>query len=166
MAINAKDRFARLPKARQEKILARAQEMIAEEMSLAQLREACLRSQAQLAEKLGVKQAAVSRLERRTDMYLSTLRDLIASMGGTLRIIAEFPDRPPVCINQFHCFSVETASDRSSCLTSKEVPIGDTTINVEPGQSSSTLSGSTGFDRHSCKEIPERGERSHRRQTK
>ena len=45
MAINAKDRFARLPKARQEKILARAQEMIAEEMSLAQLREACLRSQ-------------------------------------------------------------------------------------------------------------------------
>ena len=123
MAINAKDRFARLPKARQKKILARAEEMIAEEMSLAELREACLRSQAQLAEKLGIQQAAVSRLERRTDMYLSTLRNLIASMGGTLRIIAQFPDRPPVCINQFHDF--------------------DVTVDAERGQSSSRSSGST-----------------------
>ena len=64
MAINARDRFARLPKARQQKILARAEELIAEEMSLAELREVRLRSQAQLAEKLGIKQAAVSRLER------------------------------------------------------------------------------------------------------
>jgi transcriptional regulator with XRE-family HTH domain len=126
MAINAKDRFARLPRARQEKILARAEEMIAEEMSLTELREACLRSQAQLAEKLGIRQAAVSRLERRTDMYLSTLRNLIASMGGTLRIIAQFPDRPPVCINQFHKF--------------------DATVDSAPGQCSPPSSGSTAGD--------------------
>ncbi len=65
MAISAKDRFARLPKARQAKILARAEEMIAEEMTLTKLREARARSQAELAAKLGIQQAAVSRLERR-----------------------------------------------------------------------------------------------------
>ena len=46
MAINARDRFSRLPKARREKILARADKLIAEEMCLAELRELRLRSQA------------------------------------------------------------------------------------------------------------------------
>ena len=70
-------------------------------MTLAKLQEARVRSQAQIAEKFGIKQTAVSRLERRTDMYLSTLRELIGAMGGTLQITAEFPDRPPVFITQF-----------------------------------------------------------------
>jgi DNA-binding Xre family transcriptional regulator len=101
MAINAKDKFAELPEARRKAIKARAAELIAEELSLAELREARQRSQVELAQKLGIKQAAVSRLERRTDMYLSTLRNLIKAMGGTLTIVAEFPDRPPVRISQF-----------------------------------------------------------------
>jgi transcriptional regulator with XRE-family HTH domain len=101
MAIKARERFERLPKARRDKIAARTDEFVAEEMTLAKLREARLRSQAQIAEKLGITQAAVSRLERRTDMYLSTLRKLIGAMGGTLQITAEFPDCPPVCITQF-----------------------------------------------------------------
>jgi hypothetical protein len=45
-------------------------------------------------------------------MYLSTLRNLIVSMGGTLRIIAQFPDRPPVCINQFHALD-QTVEENS-----------------------------------------------------
>ena len=73
----------------------------------------------QLAEKLGIKQAAVSRLERRTDMYLSTLRNLIVSMGGTLRIIAQFPDRPPVCINQFEALDEFGEDD------SREIPVDE-----------------------------------------
>jgi DNA-binding XRE family transcriptional regulator len=101
MAINVKDKLAALPTDRQARIEARAQELIAEEMSLAELREVRVRSQAQLAQRLGIKQAAMSRLERRTDMYLSTLRNVIVAMGGTLQIVAQFPDRPPVCINQF-----------------------------------------------------------------
>jgi transcriptional regulator with XRE-family HTH domain len=105
MAIKARDRFERLPKARQDKIAARTDKLIAEEMTLAKLREARLRSQAQIAEKLGIKQAAVSRLERRTDMYLSTLRELIKAMGGTLQITAGFPDRPSVCITQFRALA-------------------------------------------------------------
>jgi transcriptional regulator with XRE-family HTH domain len=125
MAINARDRFARLPKVRQEKILARAAELIAEEMSLAELREIRLRSQAQLAEKLGIKQAAVSRLERRADMYLSTLRNLIDSMGGTLRIIAQFPDRPPVCINQFQALDQAVEEDSS------EIPVENLALSTK-----------------------------------
>ena len=80
---------------------ARADELTAEELTLAELREVRLRSQAALAAKLGIKQSAVSRLERRADMYLSTLNSLIEAMGGSLQIIAQFPDRPAVRIKQF-----------------------------------------------------------------
>jgi DNA-binding XRE family transcriptional regulator len=101
MAIKARDYIAKLPKSEQRAIKAEAQELIAEELTLAQIREALKRSQAELAKKLGVQQSAVSRIERRTDLYLSTLRGMVEAMGGTLEIIARFPDRPPVRINQF-----------------------------------------------------------------
>jgi DNA-binding XRE family transcriptional regulator len=153
MAINAKDRFAKLPKARQEKIIARADEMMAEEMSLAQLREACMRSQVQLAEKLGIQQAAVSRLERRTDMYISTLRHLIASMGGTLRIVAQFPDRPLVCINQFHDLDIKAAVEAAM-------------VEVMHHQPSSPSSGSTGRRRTQCVKFPKPRAERRRRPTK
>ncbi len=100
MAINSKERFAQLPEPRRKAILAEADRLIAEELTLAELREARRRSQAELAQKLGVQQSAVSRIERRTDMYLSTLTGMVEAMGGTLEIIARFPDRPPVRINQ------------------------------------------------------------------
>jgi ribosome-binding protein aMBF1 (putative translation factor) len=100
MAINSKDRFAQVPEARRKAILAEADRLVAEELTLAELREARRRSQAELAKKLGVQQSAVSRIERRTDMYLSTLSGIVEAMGGTLEIIATFPDRPPVRINQ------------------------------------------------------------------
>jgi TRAP-type C4-dicarboxylate transport system substrate-binding protein len=100
MAVNSKDRFAQLPEARRKAILALADQMAAEELTLAELREARQRSQAELAKKLGVQQSAVSTIERRADMYLSTLSGMVEAMGGTLEIIARFPDRPPVRINQ------------------------------------------------------------------
>lgn len=90
-----------LPPARREKVEKRAKELIAEEMSLQQLRKAMQQSQQRLAERLVVKQAEVSKIERRTDMYVSTLRDFIQAMGGTLEITASFPNRPPVKITQF-----------------------------------------------------------------
>jgi transcriptional regulator with XRE-family HTH domain len=100
MAINSKDRFAELPEARRRAIMARAKELIAEELTLGELRKVRERSQAKIAELLGIKQAAVSRLERRADMYLSTIRDYIEAVGGTFEIVARFPDRAPVRINQ------------------------------------------------------------------
>ena len=70
------------------------------------MREARERSQAELGEKLHIKQAAVSKLERRTDMYLSTLRSYIEAMGGTLEIIARFPNKA-VRIMQFEMLDPE-----------------------------------------------------------
>jgi hypothetical protein len=62
------------------------------EMPLNELREARQLTQQQLAESLSSGQAAVSKLERRTDMYVSTLRRFIEAMGGELEIVARFPD--------------------------------------------------------------------------
>jgi hypothetical protein len=101
MAINAKERFAELPEDDRKAILERADELYAEEMTLAELRKVRQRTEVKLAKLLGIKQAAVSRLERRTDMYVSTLRDVVEAMGGSLQIIAQFPDRPDVRVSLF-----------------------------------------------------------------
>jgi hypothetical protein len=63
-----------------------------EEMDLTQLRTAHQLSQAALGEILHVEQPAVAKLEKRTDMYVSTLRRFIQAMGGELEITARFPD--------------------------------------------------------------------------
>jgi DNA-binding XRE family transcriptional regulator len=93
MAIKADDFLASLPDDEQAEIRERAAELLAEEATLRQLREAREQSQKELAEKLGVNQAAVSKLERRSDLYLSTLRGYIEAMGGELYVVARFPDR-------------------------------------------------------------------------
>ena len=71
-----------------------------EEMALQELRQARHMSQEHLAEVLATKQANVSRMERRADMYISTLRSYIEAMGGKLHIVAHFPEGD-VTINQF-----------------------------------------------------------------
>ncbi len=62
------------------------------EMPLHELRQAKALSQVKLAESLHVNQAAISKMEHRTDMYISTLREYIRAMGGDLEIVAKFPD--------------------------------------------------------------------------
>ena len=75
----------------QSRSRAKAAVMI-EEMALDELRAARQLTQEHLSKILGVNQSAISKLERRTDMYLSTLRDFIQAMGGKLEIRATFPD--------------------------------------------------------------------------
>jgi DNA-binding XRE family transcriptional regulator len=70
---------------------ARARKII-EEMPLQQLRNAREMTQTRLAEVLEMDQGNISKLEKRTDMYLSTLRSYVEAMGGTLEIRAVFPD--------------------------------------------------------------------------
>ncbi|MGD0008519.1 MAG: helix-turn-helix transcriptional regulator [Terriglobia bacterium] len=70
------------------------------EMALDELREARALTQEQLAEVLGVRQSTVSKMERRADMYLSSLRKIIQAMGGDLEVRAIFPSGP-VQIKQF-----------------------------------------------------------------
>ena len=76
-------------------------------MPLQELRRARNLSQEQLAQTLSVKQAAVSKLEKRTDMYVSTLRNFIKAMGGDLEIVAKFPDGS-VQISQFEDIASKT----------------------------------------------------------
>lgn len=71
-----------------------------EEMPLDELRAARDLTQEQLADALGVKQASISKMERRADMYVSTLRGVVRAMGGDLEIRAVFPDGA-VRINNF-----------------------------------------------------------------
>ena len=99
------DYLAQLPNDEQEEIAALTAELIKEEVSLRKLRDARQRSQEQIAQRLGVQQSAVSKLERRTDMYISTLRSLVEAMGGELDIIVRFPDQPPVRITQFNALA-------------------------------------------------------------
>lgn len=66
------------------------------DLSLAELRRARAMTQDQLAADLHVGQASIAKLERRTDMYLSTLRRFVEAMGGELEIVARFPDQQHV----------------------------------------------------------------------
>jgi DNA-binding XRE family transcriptional regulator len=75
----------------QARVRERTQDML-KEMPLQELRQARKMSQEAIATVLGAKQASVSKLEHRTDMYVSTLRSYIEAMGGTLDIVAHFPD--------------------------------------------------------------------------
>lgn len=78
---------------------ARAEALTAEmdrELTLAELRRARALTQDQLASDLRVGQASIAKLERRTDMYLSTLRRFVEAMGGELEIVARFPDQHAV----------------------------------------------------------------------
>ena len=78
----------------------KTQQLLAE-MSLQELRQARQMSQEHMAIILKTKQANISRIERRTDMYISTLRSHIQAMGGELEIVAKFPEGI-VHIKQFH----------------------------------------------------------------
>ncbi len=81
----------RLPKERQVKIAARTEELLAT-LPLQEIRQARRLSQEEIAKRLKVNQAAVSKVERRADLYISTLRKHIEAMGGKLVIQAEFPE--------------------------------------------------------------------------
>ena len=83
---------------RRKKVESRAAQLIAEEMSLRDLRKALSLAQGCLAERLKVSQDRISRMERRTDLLISTLRRHVAAMGGNLSLVAEFPDREPVIL--------------------------------------------------------------------
>ena len=96
MATTLSKKLKKLSSQKRKKIDARAQELFAEEKTLSDLRKALHLTQEEVGKKLHIKQDGISRLERRTDLLLSTLRNYIQSMGGELILFAEFPDRPPV----------------------------------------------------------------------
>ena len=96
MGTTLKDKIAQLPRSQQARIEAEAERLRTEYPTLRDLRKARELTQVQLAETLGQKQVSIAKLEKRTDLLLSTLRRYIEAMGGKLDLVVEFPDRPPV----------------------------------------------------------------------
>ena len=90
------EKILELPAGEQHAIRRRADELIAEELTLRQLREALGLTQDEMADRLEIGQDTVSRFERREDVRLSTLRSYVEALGGELRVTATFPDRAPV----------------------------------------------------------------------
>jgi DNA-binding transcriptional regulator YiaG len=89
----------KLSPARREKVEARAAQLIAEEMTLQELRRARKVTQQNIARSLHIGQDGVSKIEQRSDLLISTLRKTIEAMGGNLSLVAEFPDREPVVLS-------------------------------------------------------------------
>jgi Helix-turn-helix domain len=96
MTISVEEVMAKLPKERRERIEARAAELIAEELNLREMRRLRRLTQARLSRKLKIGQEGVSRIEKRSDLYLSTLRSYVEGIGGKLSLVVEFPDQPPI----------------------------------------------------------------------
>ena len=90
----------------------RSAPLIAKEQSLRDLRHALDLTQMKLAEVLGIGQEGVSRLEKRSDLLISTLSDYIEAMGGKLRLVAQFTNRPPVLLSGLS--TAENTQTRSS----------------------------------------------------
>jgi transcriptional regulator with XRE-family HTH domain len=88
-----------LSPARRKKVATRAAQLIAEEMTLQELRRARKLTQARMAKELGIGQDGVSKLEKRADLMISTLRRAVEALGGSLSLVAEFPDRDPVVLS-------------------------------------------------------------------
>jgi hypothetical protein len=99
MTKSLKDKINALSTERKNAIQERVNQLIAEEMTLRDLRLALEKTQEDLGEILHMKQEGISRLEKRSDMLISTLSKYISAMGGSLKLMAEFPNRKPIEIH-------------------------------------------------------------------
>lgn len=114
------EKMSRLPESRRKAIDEQAEFLIAEEMSLQAIRRARRMTQATVAEELGINQENVSRLERRTDFLISSLRNYLEAMGGELHLVVDFPDRPPITISgisSLEDYDVDLNSDEAATVS-------------------------------------------------
>ena len=94
-----KNLIKKMPVDRQERIKQKTRHLKAQ-MALAELRQALDLTQTQVADALKMNQAAISKFEHQSDIYIGTLRKILSAMGAELRIVAHFPDAD-VIIDQF-----------------------------------------------------------------
>jgi len=102
-----------LPLDQQQEIEVQAERLIEDEMTLRDLRKAHDLTQERMAEALHISQDGVSRIEKRSDFLLSTLSSYVEAMGGTLRLIAEFPDRKPVLLSSLNGLGTHQADSEN-----------------------------------------------------
>src|SRR5437016_14035475 len=98
MSRNIDDIIRKLTPGQRKRVETRAAQLIAEEMTLQQLRQACKLTQQKVAKSLRIGQEGVSKIEKRSDLLISTLREYVEAMGGHLSLVVEFPDREPVVL--------------------------------------------------------------------
>ena len=90
------DVIEKLPKSRQDRIAARYLVLKDEVESLQALRKAAGKAQSEIASTLRISQPSVSKIEKQTDMYLSTLRNYVEAVGGDLKLVVRFPRQEPL----------------------------------------------------------------------
>ena len=124
MARTLNDMIAGLPDDQQREVAAQAARLIEEEMTLRDLRKALALTQERMAEALHISQDGVSRIEKRSDFLLSTLRSYIEAMGGKLRLVVEFPDRNPVTLSDLDGLAAQAKpAPRSRKPTNEHAPV-------------------------------------------
>ena len=96
MPVPLKEVLDALPPKRRAEIDRRFRELVNEVELLRELRKLSEKSQAKIAKTLKISQPAVSKIEKQTDMYLSTLRSYVEAIGGELDVIVRLPNRRPV----------------------------------------------------------------------
>ncbi len=99
MSRNVNEIIESLSPAQRKKVEARAAQLIAEEMTLREVRKARRLTQQEIAKSLRIGQEGVSKIEKRSDLLISTLRGYVEAMGGRLSLVAEFPNREPVILS-------------------------------------------------------------------
>ena len=97
--------IGKLGRAQRRKVDTRARQLMAEEMTLQQLRKARRYTQKKVAKSLHIGQEGVSKIEKRSDLLISTLRGYVKAMGGQLSLVVEFPDCEPVVLSGIADFS-------------------------------------------------------------
>lgn len=112
MARTLDEVISSLPPDQQQDIAAASARLIEEEMTLRDLRKAHELTQTRMAEALHISQDGVSRIEKRSDFLLSTLRSYVEAIGGQLRLTAEFPNRKPVIISGLDSLATEAKPHR------------------------------------------------------
>ena len=92
-----REKLASLPDGRRRAVEARATALVLEEITLREARKSVRnKTQVEIAGKLGIGQDGVSRLEKRGDMLISTLRQYVAALGGRVRLVVELEGQPPI----------------------------------------------------------------------
>jgi transcriptional regulator with XRE-family HTH domain len=100
MTVSLEEILNQMPEEERVEVFRRAVE-IRQEINLREMRRLRKVTQARLSKKLKIGQEGVSRIEKRTDLYLSTLRSYVEGLGGKLSLTVEFPDRAPVVLSGF-----------------------------------------------------------------
>ena len=122
MTVSLEEVLQNMPEERRQRIEQRAAELIAEELNLRELRRLRKLTQARLSKKLKIGQEGVSRIEKRTDLYLSTLRSYVEGVGGELTLMVKFPDRPPVILTGFGENAESKKAKKKAKITAKSKP--------------------------------------------